>query len=301
MKHINDFNTHTRFEDMFNNDDYASSYNKIDYKYKNWYSDSADILCELSNIDRGMSVLEIGSGTGLSTKKIIDRVGDDGHVIATEYGRSMFNILNSKYENNENVDCYRLDAKYLDRLISSKYLTNKMDVVISSFTYFYVYKFEDKLYQDILSCLKEDGRLAFNITSFLTPFDINGKKYNSFYYDIINGYDTILKDIGYKGIGKIKNLISNKTFDIVSRKLIKYGFKNVDMIPYEMPFLPSQALNFMINEFYKYGSNIPWSSTLNNIPLNKRMDILKHGLDIISKKINSYGQRPTIVNVIAKK
>ena len=276
----------------FNSEDYAMNYDAIDNKYNNFYASCASSLINYTNINKGDLVLELGSGTGFSTLELIKQAGDS--VIATEYGEAMFNVLKSKVKN-----AYRLDAKDLRKFIEQKNLENKVDIVFSNFTYFYFYNFEDILFKDILeTSLKDGGKYAFNITNFLTYFRYDAKDYNSFYHRIRKGFDDFLIKEGFDGVGDDK--IIGDCYS-VKKKLYLAGFNNVIMEPHQIDMKPSKALEFMINNFYSFGFDVSWSSTLKGLPINQRMDLLNRGSEYIREYIDKNNDKPTIMNIVAYK
>jgi len=281
------------FESKFDDENYALNYNDIDNKYNSFYASCASNLIDFTNINKGDLVLELGSGTGFSTIELIKQAGNN--VIATEYGDAMFNILRSKVDN-----AYKLDARNLRKFVEKMDLENKIDIVFSNFTYFYLYNFEEDLFKDIYEkCLKNSGKYAFNITNFLTHFRYDAINYNNFYHKIRKGFDDFLIKKGIEdGVGEDK--IIGDCYS-VKKRLYLSGFKNVIMKPHEIDILPSRALEFMINNFYSFGFDVSWSSTLNNLPIEQRMELLVKGNEYIKDYINKDGEKPTIMNVIAYK
>jgi ubiquinone/menaquinone biosynthesis C-methylase UbiE len=278
----------------FDNKDYALNYDEIDKKYNNFYSNCASSLINLANINKGDLVLELGAGTGFSTIELIKKTGNN--VIATEYGEEMFNILRMKYNN-----VYKLDARHIKIFAEKLNLENKIDIVFSNFTYFYFYDFEDMLFKDICDhVLKDDGKYVFNITNFLTYFKYNNADYNNFYYKIRKGFDKFLKSKGInEGVGDDKIII--KDIYNIKKKLYISGFDKVFMEPYKINITPSKALDFMIENFYAFGFNVAWSSTLNNMSLINKMTLLKKGKEYIKEYLDEDIENPTVMNIIAYK
>lgn len=276
----------------FNIDEYAMNYDAIDDKYNNFYANCASSLVDYANINKGDLVLELGSGTGFSTLELIKHAGNS--VIATEYGEAMFNVLKNKVDN-----AYKLDARYLRKFVDEMNLENKIDIVFSNFTYFYFYNFEDVLFKNIWEkCLKEGGKYAFNLTNFLTYFRYDGVDYNSFYHKIRKGFDDFLIEEGYEGVGDDK--IIGDCYN-VKKKLYLAGFNEVIMEPHHIDMKPSKALEFMVNNFYSYGFDVSWSSTLKKLPIEQRMDLLNKGSEYIKEYIDKNNDRPTIMNIVAYK
>ena len=173
----------------------------------------------------------------------------------------------------------------------------KVDNFFSSFTYFYLFKFEDILFKTIFNNLDSGGKYSFNITNFLEYFNFNEIKYNNFYFKLIEGFNEFLIKEGVtEGIGEYKMVTNYKT---VTDKLHEIGFSKVNIGIQKLNLYPSQMLDFMIDNFYKYGSCISWSSTINKMNINKKMDILKRGKNYIKNNIDT--EYPNIINIVAIK
>ncbi len=136
-------------------DKVAINFGKIGPKYWDVFGSR---LVELSSINIGGKVLDIGMGRGASLFPALDKVGKDGYVIGIDSSEIMVketykdilhrNIFNAKVKN--------MNAQYLN------FEENSFDNVICGFGFGYLLLSENKL-GGILRILKSGGEVGFSI------------------------------------------------------------------------------------------------------------------------------------------
>ena len=77
------------------------------------------------------------------------------------------------------------------------HLAGRVDAVLSSFSYFYMYDFHEQLQEEVFRVLKPGGRLGFNIGTFLSPVEYQGRTYNTFTAIFDRTLDRLLREKGY--------------------------------------------------------------------------------------------------------
>lgn len=61
------------------------------------------------NIEKGMTVADMGTGTGVLLPYLSEMVGSEGHITAIDLSEGMLNIAKRKYGKIKNIDFLRLD------------------------------------------------------------------------------------------------------------------------------------------------------------------------------------------------
>ncbi len=136
-------------------DKVAVDFGKVGPKY---WNDFGNRLVELSRINKGAKVLDIGMGRGASLFAAIDKIGKDGYAVGIDNSKVMVSethkdILNKKICNAEvkNMNAQNLNFK-----------KDSFDNVICGFGIGYLLLSENRL-NGILGVLKDGGQAGFSI------------------------------------------------------------------------------------------------------------------------------------------
>jgi len=295
--------THTNFEWNWYDPDYTKVYDKLNQRFKQLYSKSAFSLAGKARIATGHQILEVGAGTGVSTEVLCKIVCNTGHIYMTDVSEQMLTLSRKHLNKYKNITTHRLNARDLPIFIQNNRLEGKLDRIFSSFGYYYIYKYEDIWMKAAFFALKQGGILTFNVTNFLGEFKIDNKLYNSFVPMIHKNYDDFLKRKGFKkGIGQeVSSLVTDEKFTNIRNKLEAIEFNKIQMSVSYLPINCYEALVFMIEGFYKYGSSVNWSSTIQSLPLRQRYKLLIEGAKSMQDELMQLGEYPAIVDVIAQK
>lgn len=186
-------------------DKVASNFGKIGPKY---WDDFGIRLVELSNINTGAKVLDIGMGRGASLFPALDKAGKDGYVIGIDSSEIMVNETHKDIlsRNICNAEVKNMNAQYLD------FEEESFDNIICGFGFGYLILSEEKL-NGILRTLKNGGQAGFSIwgiqedQKWLTeivnkylPTDNNIKRSDMPRFDTVEDITKILKDYGFANI-----------------------------------------------------------------------------------------------------
>ena len=120
-----------------------------------WMARWADALLDLAELKRGEAVLDVACGTGVSTRRTHQLVGDDGRVTGLD--------INALVLAHARDLAAGLPIEWIERDVSETGLdSDAFDAVISLHGYHY---FPDRsaALAEIKRVLKHDGRLAFSI------------------------------------------------------------------------------------------------------------------------------------------
>ena len=136
-------------------DKVAPNFGKVGPKY---WEEFGERLVELSKINKGARVLDIGMGRGASLFPEINKVGKEGYVIGIDNSEVMVKetYKDIAQRNIGNAEVQVMNAQYLD------FEENSFDNVICGFGFGYLLASEDKL-KGILRILKNGGQVAFSI------------------------------------------------------------------------------------------------------------------------------------------
>ena len=278
--------------------EYVSDYENLERKYR-VYSTSARRLVELANIQETDVVIDLGCGTGISSQEIYQRIGSKGKLIGIDISPRMLDVAKRKFRGKDNVRFIVGDGYHLSDLVDEK-----VDVVLSNFTFYYFLSDLNSLFGQVYDVLKSNGRYVFNITSYFTPLNFEGKEYNKFGYILWNEADKVLKEHGYKGRGEyVFDLSLLDNCDRVKEILEKSGFSFVECKLSELPITPEQTLDFTYEGFFKYGSGTSFSSTLRDIPFEERIEIIKEIIKRTKQRFKKEGiqETPKVFDILAVK
>lgn len=95
----------------------ASSYNNYAKDYDRFIQRLAAPLavkiCNLAHLKEGQKILDVGCGSGISTKRAVACVGESGHVTAIDLSSGMIDVAKAMV-NESNADFLIMDAEHLE-------------------------------------------------------------------------------------------------------------------------------------------------------------------------------------------
>jgi len=114
-----------------------------------------DVIVEACKIQSGMTIADIGAGTGLFTRLFAPRVGPDGRVIAVDISQKFLDHIRSRGRElgHTNVDTLLCDPD------STRLPDSSVDIAFVCDTYHH-FEFPQKTLASIYQALKPGGRLV---------------------------------------------------------------------------------------------------------------------------------------------
>lgn len=113
-------------------------------------------LAEASNIKKGMSVCDIGCGTGTSSHILAGQVGSEGRIIGIDFSEEMLSSAKNKLRHFSNVEFIQCDADELKENIDCK-----LDAILYNACIFLIPE-NKKTLQCAYELLEEGGIVGMN-------------------------------------------------------------------------------------------------------------------------------------------
>lgn len=175
----------------------ARDYHGYTKKFPMYRNESKELV-KLADIKKGMTILDLACGTGVSTKEIIKKLGKSGKIYAVDFSEAMLNIAKKEIKN-KNVIFIKSWAQKVDEIISEK-----VDRVICNGAFWIINNPETL--EAIFNVMKDDGKLVFNMSGQVFKFDEkNTQKL------ILSSFSKIMTEIAVKEYGLDFNKFSNKS------------------------------------------------------------------------------------------
>ena len=162
--------------------------------------DHRDKIVEICQVRRGMTVADVGAGTGLFTRMFAPLVGDKGHVFAVDISQDFIDhiVMSARKDNLKNIQGVVCKPDSVGLAESS------VDLVFICDTYHH-FEFPHKTMQSIHTALKPGGRVV------LVDYQrIPGKSTDWVMSHVRAGQEVVEKEItecGFKRIHEVKNLL----------------------------------------------------------------------------------------------
>lgn len=196
-------------------DKVAQNFGKVGPKYWNYFGQR---LVELSSIDSGKVVLDIGMGRGSSLFSAISEVGKYGYVIGIDNSEGMVSETHKEIlsRNIDNAEVKNMNAQSLE------FHDDSFDNVICGFGIGYLLLNECKL-NEVIRVLKNNGQAGFSIwgeqqdqkwlTEVINKYlqsENNNEKLDIPKFDTANDVTKILRGSGFSNIK-----VCEETLDVV--------------------------------------------------------------------------------------
>ena len=234
-------------------------WNEIAPRYhKRWASvnegpfQSTSKLIELVNVSKGDRVLDLACGTGVVTKKILEKVGDSGYVVGADTSIAAIKIAKKWNGLKSNLDFLNIDAEKFS-------FSQKFDVVTCQYALFF-FPNAQKALKNIRKSLKKTGVLGISVHGHRdkVPFFSN-------ILDVISEY---IPDYVPAGT---PNLDRFGTKTALYNEVRKVGFTKISIKDFIFSYNPGKFDDYWKN-YLKYIAK-PLKEKLNSLDMSKRRKI----------------------------
>lgn len=189
-------------------------------------------LLELIKIKPGYTILDLACGTGIVTKKLLQKVGADGHVVGIDTSFQAIKIAKSSIDKNGSVDFVVCDAEKIN-------FKKKFDVITCQYALFF-FPDSQKVLLNAKNSLKKNGLIAMTL---------HGDKQTVPYFGSI--LDAVLKFIPDYIPPNSPPLDRFGTEDSLKKEFTKVGFKKIQVKSYTFRYSPGTFSDYW-NDYLRY-------------------------------------------------
>ncbi len=232
------------------------------YYHKRWAKNEIgpfNVTKELirnARIKSGQKVLDLACGTGLVTKKILNKVGKNGEVYGIDSSNSALKIAKKWTGHGKNIHFVRGDAETIE-------FNTKFDVITCQFALFF-FPNEQKVLKNMKKFLKKNGIIALSIHG----------KYNVPYFDsILNPIKKFIPDY----LPQYPELDRFGTKEIFKHTLSKAGFQKIIVRKFTFQYSPGKFSDYWGN--YKRYLSKPLKEKFNSLSNYQKRNLKEMVLD----------------------
>lgn len=189
-------------------------------------------LVEHVNIKKGFNVLDIACGTGMVTKKLSQKVGKTGNIVAIDTSLTAIKIAQKYNQKNSNILFINTDAENFS-------FNQKFDVITCQYALFF-FPNAVKALKNMRKNLKKSGRLGISV---------HGHRDKVPFYGAI--LDTVTKFIPNYDPPGTPNLDRFGTKKSLRDEVKKSGFTNILVQDYVFKYSPGRFEDYWSN-YIKY-------------------------------------------------
>ena len=183
-------------------------------------------LLDSSKIKKSDSVLDLACGTGLVTKKLLDKVGKSGQIYAIDSSESAIKIAKRWIGSAKNLHFIRADAEKVQ-------FNTKFNVITCQYALFF-FPNEQKVLRNMRRFLKKDGRIALAVHG----------KYNVPYFDsILEPIKKMIPDY----LPKYPEMDRFGTKETFADAIKKAGFKKIVVKKFVFKYSPGTFSDYWNN------------------------------------------------------
>ena len=227
------------------------------YYHKRWAKNEigpfnvTNELIKSAKIKSGQKILDLACGTGLVTKKILNKVGKKGEVYGIDSSNSALKIAKKWVGGKKNVHFVRGDAETIQ-------FNTKFDVITCQFALFF-FPNAPKALKNMRNSLKKSGKIGISV---------HGSKDNvPFFSSILDSAVKYIPDYVPPGT---PNLDRFGTKSALKTEIRKAGFSNVVVKEFIFNYNPGKFEDYWKN-YIKYIAK-PLKEKLNSLEYSKRKE-----------------------------
>jgi ubiquinone/menaquinone biosynthesis C-methylase UbiE len=213
-------------------------------------------LIKNAKIKSGQKVLDLACGTGLVTKKILNKVGKKGEVYGIDSSNSALKIAKKWVGDKKNIHFVRGDAETIE-------FNTKFDVITCQFALFF-FPNEQIVLKNMKKFLKKNGIIALSIHG----------KYNVPYFDsILNPIKKFIPDY----LPQYPEMDRFGTKEIFKKTLSKAGYQKIIVRKMTFQYSPGEFSDYWGN--YKRYLSKPLKEKFNSLSNFQKRNLREMVLD----------------------
>jgi len=232
------------------------------YYHKRWakneigpFSVTKELITS-AKIKSGQKVLDLACGTGLVTKKILNRVGKNGEVYGIDSSNSALKIAKKWIGSKKNIHLVRGDAETIQ-------FNTKFDVITCQFALFF-FPNEQKVLKNMKKFLKRNGTIALSI---------HGKCNVPYFDSILNPMKKFIPDY----LPQYPEMDRFGTKEIFKQTLSKAGFQKIVVRKKTFQYSPGKFSDYWGN--YKRYLSKPLKEKFNSLSNFQKKNLREMILD----------------------
>ena len=232
------------------------------YYHKRWAKNEIgpfNVTKELirnARIKSGQKVLDLACGTGLVTKKILNKVGKNGEVYGIDSSNSALKIAKKWIGHGKNIHFVRGDAETIE-------FYTKFDVITCQFALFF-FPNEQKVLKNMKKFLKKNGIIALSIHG----------KFNVPYFDsILNPIKKLIPD----SLPQYPKMDRFGTKEVFKKTLSKAGYQKIIVRKMTFQYSPGEFSDYWGN--YKRYLSKPLKEKFNSLSRFQKRNLREMVLD----------------------
>ena len=213
-------------------------------------------LIKNAKIKSGQKVLDLACGTGLVTKKILNKVGKKGEVYGIDSSNSALKIAKKWIGDKKNIHFVRGDAETIQ-------FNTRFDVITCQFALFF-FPNEQKVLKNMKKFLGKNGIIALSIHG----------KYNVPYFDsILNPMKKFIPDY----LPRYPEMDRFGTKEVFKQTLSKAGFQKIIVRKMTFQYSPGEFSDYWGN--YKRYLSKPLKEKFNSLSNFQKKNLREMVLD----------------------
>ena len=232
------------------------------YYHKRWAKNEigpfnvTNELIKSAKIKSGQKVLDLACGTGLVTKKILNKVGKNGEVYGIDSSYSALKIAKKWVGDKKNIHFVRGDAETIE-------FNTKFDAITCQFALFF-FPNEQIVLKNMKKFLKKNGIIALSIHG----------KYNVPYFDsILNPIKKFIPDY----LPQYPEMDRFGTKELFKQTLSRAGFQKIIVRKFTFQYSPGKFSDYWGN--YKRYLSKPLKEKFNSLSNFQKRNLKEMVLD----------------------
>lgn len=178
------------------------------------YKNTSRDLVNIAKIKKGMSVVDLACGTGITTQAILKKTGDAGKIYAVDFSREMLAVSKKKNKAG-NIDFILSRAEKIDEVIKEK-----VDRVVCNSAFWQLPATETL--RAIKNILKDDGILVFNLAPGFVGKPIERPPLRLLMAEVAVGEYGFPLRVAPFDFNALKRIFDGESFIIAPPKTIEY-------------------------------------------------------------------------------